>query len=81
MALVKQFQKVPGSVRLHPTEVDAEVKIGDLTGSELIVQIDTRGSDQREIEGKLSQTLQLTRGSGSAHQLYGILKETFGFES
>jgi hypothetical protein len=36
------------------TVVDAEVKIGDLTDSELVVQIDTRGSDHREIEGKLS---------------------------
>ena len=59
--------------------VDAEVKIGDLTDSELAVQIDTRGSDHREIEGRLSQTLQLTRGS--AHQLYKILRETFGFET
>ena len=59
--------------------VDAEVKIGGLTDSELAVQIDTRGSDHREIEGRLSQTLQLTRGS--AHQLYKILKETFGFET
>jgi hypothetical protein len=43
----------------------------------ILLQLSTYGSEEREIPGKTSQTLQFTRES--AAQLYRILKEEFEF--
>jgi len=42
-----------------------------------LLQLSTYGSEEREIPGKTSQTLQFTRES--AAQLFRILKEEFKF--
>ncbi|MBL8571191.1 MAG: hypothetical protein JNK84_19125 [Phreatobacter sp.] len=77
MAIITRFEKAPGDGRLHPTQVVAKVKtFGDASKSP-IVQIDTMGSSEREIPGKLSQTIQLTEDS--ARQLFEILRETYRF--
>jgi len=77
MAIVTRFEKVPGEGRLHPTSVVAKVKTFGDPSRTPIVQIDTMGSNEREIPGKLSQTLQLTEDS--ARQLFEILRDTYRF--
>ena len=63
---------------LHPSRVHARVKtFGDGTDGP-IVQIDTFGSPDREIPGKLSQTIQLDRNTG--RQLLAVLQEAYGTE-
>lgn len=61
--------------QLHPTEVEARVKIFGYGANGPVVQIDTFGSDERKIRDKLSQTIQLDRQSGL--QLLEILQRTY----
>lgn len=77
MAIVTRFEKVQGAGRLHPTQVVAKVKTFGDASKAPIVQIDTMGSNDREIPGKLSQTIQLTEDS--ARQLYEILRDAYRF--
>ena len=77
MAIITRFEKIPGEGRLHPTNVVAKVKTFGDPSKAPIVQIDTMGSDEREIPGKLSQTIQLTEDS--ARQLFEILRNTYQF--
>jgi hypothetical protein len=60
---------------VHPTHVDAKLKVISTHGHEPIVQIDTFGSDQRKLEGKVSQTLQFSRES--ATELVKVLRQAF----
>jgi hypothetical protein len=77
MAWVTSFQKEKASGRIQPTQVDAIVKIFNTQDDRIVVQIDTRGSEDRENPGKQSQTLQL--GEEAAKQLFDILKQTYNF--
>jgi hypothetical protein len=77
MAWIVRFDEKSGSGKRQPTDVVAQVKVFDVSGSTLIVQIDTFGSDDREIPGKQSQTLQM--GEEAAAQLFRILQKTYGF--
>jgi len=77
MAIVTRFEKVPGNGRLHPTQVVAKVKTFGDPGRAPIIQIDTMGSNEREIPGKLSQTIQLTEDS--ARQLFDIIRNAYRF--
>ena len=76
MAFVRQIQ-VEWSARggMHPTTVDARVKVIQTHGVDPLVQIDSFGSSDREFEGKLSQTLQLDRRA--AIELVEILKRAY----
>ncbi|MCB4767815.1 hypothetical protein LGR54_04295 [Ancylobacter sp. Lp-2] len=78
MAWIKSVSRVESKGRLQPTQVVAVVKVFETDNSTPIVQIDTHGSDDREIPGKLSQTIQL--GEETAKQLFDIFKETYGFK-
>ena len=77
MAWVTSVEKNEGSGKLHPTELVAHAKVFRTEDGRPIVQIDTLGSDNREKPGKQSQTLQF--GREAAHQLYEVLKTTYGF--
>ena len=78
MAWVTSFElKKAGSGKLHPTRLVGQVKVFEPDAGKAIVQIDTFGSDEREMPNKQSQTIQF--GRESAHQLFTILKETYGF--
>ena len=57
---------------LHPTQV-----VCHWSAANDLLQLSTYGSEEREIPGKTSQTLQFTRES--AAQLFRILKEEFKF--
>lgn len=74
MALIRKLDERP----LHPTRLHGEVECGyaivDIDG-EPVVQIETYGSPDRVIPGKVSQSLQLTR-EGAA-ELVGVLRRAF----
>ena len=76
MALVVEFERtVLKRPKTHPTQVVCQWSvIGE--GRATLIQLDTRGSEDREKPGKLSQTLQLDRKG--AEQLMQILRKEFG---
>lgn len=76
MARIDRLEIEPSEGNLHPSKVHARVKtFGDgIDGP--IVQIDTFGSPDREIPGKLSQTIQLDRNTG--RQLLAVLQAAYG---
>lgn len=76
MALVRNLARDQrANSRPHPTEVDCLWQV--VTGPEdaTLLQLSTYGSDNRESEPKVSQTLQLDRVV--AVQLVALLCETF----
>jgi hypothetical protein len=78
MAWVTSIRKEVATGKRQPTNVEAVIKIFDTADSRSVIQIDTRGSDERENPGKQSQTLQF--GEEAAKELFVILKQTFKFE-
>ena len=76
MARVESFVRVnrTGGHRLHPTSVVCGVEIYEVGGMRL-VQLDTYGAEDRDIPGKVSQTLQLD--DAAALQLVKILQAAF----
>lgn len=77
MTLITSFERKHGTGKLHPTKLVGYVKVIESDSHPPIVQIDTLGSEEREKPNKQSQTIQM--GKESAHQLFLILKETYGF--
>lgn len=61
---------------LHPTTVTARIKVIRADGNDGLVQIDTFGSSDREIEGKISQTLQFDRAT--AAKFVEVLTKAYG---
>lgn len=79
MAFVKEFVRgASESVRVQPTNVICRYKVGSLMGGSKIMQLDTHGSEERELPGKVSQTLQLDEAR--ARQLWELLGSEFGFK-
>jgi len=74
MALVRRFERSQMERNSVHDAIDAKYAIFEKDGRSF-VQIDSFGRDSREIPGKKSQTLQLSRESGL--QLINILKEAF----
>jgi len=62
-------------MQLHDP-VDAKYYVHELDGKALL-QISTFGRPTRDLQGKLSQTIQLDSKAGL--ELFEILKSTFGF--
>jgi hypothetical protein len=78
MALITKFEpKTQADGQLQRTHVVGHYKVFSHDGQKRILQIDTLGSAEREIPGKVSQTIQLSEAS--AEQLWKILADTFGF--
>jgi hypothetical protein len=74
MALIERFEQRP----LEPTRMHAPVTCGYRTvaiGSVRILQLETYGSETRQIPGKVSQVLQLDEGA--ARELKRILELAF----
>jgi hypothetical protein len=78
VAWVKSISRSDAHGKIQPTQVVAVVKVFETEGDCRVVQIDTHGSDDREIPGKLSQTIQM--GEEAAAQLFIILRDTYGFK-
>lgn len=77
MAWISKIVTVDGTGKIQPTQVIARVKVFRTEGDATVVQIDTHGSDEREMPGKQSQTIQF--GKESAQQLHRLLADTYGF--
>lgn len=77
MAFVKSVEKDDRAVKnLHPTKLACKYIFSE-TGGQRIIQLNTYGSDFRDVPGKLNQTLQFDEHS--ARQLFDVLKMEFGF--
>ena len=74
MALVRKFDPLDGERTSLHIEVQAKYTTFEKDGKSF-VQINTYGRPDREIPGKLSQTIQLDRQG--AESLMAILKKTF----
>lgn len=76
MARIEKLEIGPSDGSAHLSKVHARVKVfgGGTDGP--IVQIDTFGSADREIPGKLSQTIQLDKTTG--RELLAILQRAYG---
>jgi hypothetical protein len=61
--------------RLHPTSVECQCSVVTAPDGRRYLQLDTHGSMDREIPGKLSQTIQFD--AAVAQQLRAILDEVF----
>lgn len=80
MALITAFQrKSQSNGQLQRTQVVGHYKVFSHDGQSKVLQIDTLGSESREIPGKVSQTIQLSEDSAKA--LWTILGREFGFKS
>jgi hypothetical protein len=74
MALIREFTEVQkGSNRVHDV-VDCGWTVFERDGA-VYVQLDTYGTDHRQIPGKVSQSLQLDEASARA--LMRILRHAF----
>src|SRR5579862_9597086 len=76
MALVVGFEQVElKRPKTHRTKVTCYWATLHSDDKGPLIQLDTRGSDEREIPGKLSQTLQLSKNG--AEELISILRREF----
>lgn len=76
MALVRSLEQDDRSnSRPHPTEVDCRWQIISGPGGPVLFQLSTYGSDDRESEPKVSQTIQFDRET--AAQLVARLRDAF----
>ena len=74
MARIASFEEVAsGNDRLH-ADVQCGYKIFDYAGSR-VLQLDTYGSDERKILGKVSQSVQVDREA--AEELMRIIERAF----
>ena len=77
MAMVVSIEKDERDFRsAHPTELVAKYLIAESSGKK-VLQINTYGSNDRDVPGKLSQTLQFNELS--ARELFEVLQQEFGF--
>lgn len=74
MARIRGFEQMDTTPRVHPTEVDCGYQAIRTTG-ETLLQLSTFGSDLRQSEKKMSQTLQFDRKA--AAELVAIIRQTF----
>jgi len=75
MAVVRSVEWVNEGGRVHPTEVDCELRAVGEQGQSYL-QISTFGSDYRQREKKVSQTLQFDQRA--ALQLAAHIEQLFG---
>jgi hypothetical protein len=75
VARIKRFRKIELRARRpHPTEVECGYATFEYRGTRYLL-LETYGSEEREIPGKVSQSLQLD--AESAGRLRRLLDETF----
>jgi hypothetical protein len=76
MARVETIDMGPSQGAIHPSTVHAPVKVFGDGAAGPIIQVDTFGSADCEIPGKLSQTIQFDKNTGQ--QLQAILQQAYG---
>lgn len=75
MARIRELFGEDRTARAHPTEVDCGWQVVPDTDAGRLLQLNTYGSDDRQIAKKLSQTIQIDRRI--AIELMTILRSTF----
>lgn len=75
MARVRELFQDQRSGRIHPTEVECGWQVVRGVGGTKLLQLSTYGSDDRESEKKVSQTIQVD--IQVAKQLVEVLQRTF----
>ena len=75
MARIRRFVASHSSARPHPTEVDCGWQVLGAPANITYVQLSTYGSDGRQSEPKVSQTIQLDQAA--AQELVTILANAF----
>ena len=76
MALIRKFERQSMERNTVHSEISATYTVFNKDGAQFI-QIDSYGSESREIPGKKSQSFQLDKEA--ARSLYQILQTEFGF--
>ena len=74
MALIRGFEHRPGGRVAFRTEVDCGWRVGDAGGRRLL-HLETYGSEERDIQGKVSQSLEFDLDG--ARELQRILRVAF----
>ena len=78
MAFITKFVQDDREIKgLHPTRVVCKYIVAERDGKSLL-QLNTYGSEDRDIPDKLSQTRQI--GEVAARELLAILKKEFGYD-
>ena len=75
MALIRRFVARPDARYAYRTEVECGYTVGEV-GGEKILHLETYGSKQRAIPGKVSQSIELDRDA--ALELVQLIQKTFG---
>jgi len=75
VALIRSFTRTVGSARPHPSEVDCQWQALTGPSGERLLQMSTYGSDSRQSEPKVSQTIQVN--AATAKSLLAAIRETF----
>jgi hypothetical protein len=77
MAMVTSLERDDRDFKsAHPTKLVAKYLVAKKSGMR-VLQINTYGSNDRDVPGKLSQTLQFNEQS--ARELFDVLQREFGF--
>lgn len=76
MALIRKLEKGNSNVRPHDSQVDATYQIVYRPNGEALLHLATYGSDHRQSEPKVSQTVQLD--GSTALELARIIDAQFG---
>lgn len=75
MARIRSLSQSQSDARVHPTEVDCTWQVVRGPGGLSYLTLSTYGSDARDSEPKVSQTIQLDRTT--ALKLAELIQETF----
>lgn len=75
MALIRCFVESRINSHQHPTEVDCGYQVVTRADGQDVLQLATFGSDTRQTNSKVSQTIQLNRDA--CVQLMAIMRSTF----
>ena len=80
MAVIVQFTELAPSdhPRLHPTEVECGWRVDTVPSVGRVLTLETYGSGERAIPGKVSQSIQLTEAA--ATELRELLQRVFVIE-
>lgn len=66
MAIIRSFTLGSRDLRPHATEVDSEYQLVKREDGSALFQLSTFGSDDRQSEPKVSQTIQLDESAAAA---------------
>ena len=76
MAVIRSIKSGPPTERVHPSETDALMQVVRPASGVVLLQLSTFGSDDRQSEPKVSQTIQLDKNAALA--LRAFIDATFG---